>query len=78
MTPAETFMAIEAYMDRQEYEQKLRAWEVWHIAALTRAKRMPPLSALTKAPEGKKLTPDEKQERQKEFEELTEKYGKAK
>ena len=78
MTPAETFMAIEAHIWQQEQEQKLRAWEVWHIAALTRVKRMPPLSALTKAPEGKKLSPDEKQERQKEFEELTERYGKTK
>lgn len=71
-------MAIEANIWQQEQAQKLRAWEVWHIAALTRVKRMPPLSALTKAPEGRTLSPDEKRERQKEFEELTEKHGKTK
>ena len=78
MTPAETYMTIEAHIWKQEQDQKLRAWEVWHIAALTRAKRMPPLSALTKAPDGKQLSPDEKLERQREFEDLTNKYGKAK
>lgn len=75
MTPEETYKTIEANIWRQEQEHKQLTWQVWHIAALSRVKKMPPLSALIKAPPAKKLDEDEKRERQKEFEELTKKYG---
>lgn len=36
----------EADEKRIEYEQKARAWLAWHIVALDRTKRLPPLKSL--------------------------------
>ncbi len=74
-TPAEIYVAIDAYGWGLEQKQKQLAWAVWHIAALTRAKKMPPLSSLVKPAPAKKLTEEEKLKRQKEFEEMVEKNG---
>lgn len=70
MTPPETYMAIEAATWRMEHEQRLMAWTAWHVAALSRAKKLPSLTKILTPPEAKKLTPDEAATRRKEFEDM--------
>jgi len=36
----------EADEKRLEYEQRARAWLAWHVVALDRTKRLPPLKSL--------------------------------
>ena len=74
-TPAEIYASIEAYTWGLEQQQQQLAWGVWHIAALTRAKKLPPLSALMKPKDAQPLTDDEKAVREQEFREMVEKYG---
>ena len=49
----------------------MRAWAVWHVAALSRVKRLPALSRLIQAPEAKPLSEEEAVERRSEFEEMS-------
>lgn len=44
MTPRETAQVIEAAWWRWDRERERLAWQSWQIAALSRAKRLPPLS----------------------------------
>jgi len=74
MTPAETYMAIEASLWQMEHEQRLTAWAVWHVAALGRARKMPALQALLKQPGAKALSPEEAEERRKEFDQMRHKW----
>lgn len=67
-------MTIEAEQWRLEAEQRNMAWAVWHIAALTRAKKMPALQALIRQPDAKPLSEDEAHERRAEFRKLKEKW----
>lgn len=52
-TPATIRLTIEAATERREAEHNDRAWLAWHIAALTRATRLPSLDKL----KAKKQTP---------------------
>ncbi len=74
MTPVEVYMAIEASVWRMEREQRMTAWAVWHIAALTRARKMPALQALLKQPAAKALTPEEAEEKRAEFETMRQRW----
>lgn len=46
LTPRETVMACQAAMWRMEQAQEQALSLAWHMAALTRAKRIPPLARL--------------------------------
>lgn len=78
MTPRETMQTIEAATWRLEQEQRERAWLAWHVAALSRAKKLPPLGRLLKSPEAKDLSGDELERRQEEFESMTANWQRAK
>ena len=75
MTPKETFEYIEAFTWRMDQEQRERIWTVWHIAAFTRAKRLPAYETLIQPKDGKQLSEEEKRIRQEEFEELRKRMG---
>lgn len=74
LTPAETFVVLEAWGWRVEQEQKGRAWLAWHIAALQRMKRLPPLSRLVGRAKPKVLTGEEKERVKREHAEMVEKF----
>ena len=46
LTPAETMGVLRAWAWREERAQERLAWQVWHIAALQRTKRLPALARL--------------------------------
>ena len=52
-TPYEIFIAIDAFVWNVDRENKRDAWLAWNIAALTRAKRLPPLKRFLKGKPGK-------------------------
>jgi hypothetical protein len=68
MTPRETYATIEAAAWRAEQEQKARAWLAWHTAALSRAKRMPPLARLLPLPAARPLSKEDAAKKRSEFE----------
>jgi len=68
LTPRETMAAIEAAAWRMQQEQALTVSLAWHTAALTRAKRLPPLSQLLAKLKPRKNIPLE--QRREEFEDL--------
>lgn len=74
MTPCETTQEIKAANWRLEQGQRARAWLAWHTAALSRAKKMPPLARLVNPPEAKTLRPDELEARRREFAEMRSKW----
>ena len=79
LTPRETYMMLDAHLwreeqrrkeDEQRLEQELTL--AWLIAALTRAKRLPPLRVLlTAAKPAKPLKGEELEQRRSEFMEMT-------
>lgn len=73
MTPRETMAVIRAAAWQLEQEQRGRAWLAWHIAVLSRAKKVPPLQALLSSPNGKRLEGAELEKRRNEFAEMKEK-----
>lgn len=70
LTPREMRLVFEARAEQARLAHRQRAWLAWHVAALTRAKRMPPLARLIPAPPARKLTAEEKERRAREFEEM--------
>lgn len=73
MTPRETAAVIRAGAWQMEQEQRGRAWLAWHVAVLSRAKKVPPLQALISAPGSKRLEGAELEKRRNEFAEMKEK-----
>lgn len=71
LTPAEATMAIEAAIWQAEQEHRMRAWAVWHVAALSRVKKLPALSRLIQSPEAKPLSEEAAVDRRSEFEEMS-------
>lgn len=71
-TPREVYAAIDAFSWQVDRENKRDAWLVWHIAALSRAKRLPPLKRLMggKEKDGKRLTGEKLEQRRKERREI--------
>lgn len=70
MTPRETVQEIEAANWRLEQDQRARAWLAWHTAALSRARKMPPLARVVNPPEARALRPYEAEARRREFAEM--------
>lgn len=77
MTPCETTQEIKAANWRLEQGQRARAWLAWHTAALSRAKKMPPLARLVNPPEAKALRPEEAEARRREFAEMRARWKKV-
>jgi hypothetical protein len=73
MTPREMFAAIEAVSWRLEREHRRDAWLAWHIAALSRAKRMPPLQRLIAPGKARALDGEELERRRAEHREIVQK-----
>ena len=70
MTPRETYSYLTAFQWRQEREQKQALWQAWHVAYLTRAKRMPSLSKLLHPPQARALHGEELARRRQERDEM--------
>ncbi len=77
LTPRETFMVLEAAGRRWEREHRRDAWLAWHVAALGRAKKLPPLQRLLGTKPARTLRGAELAKRQREFEELKRSMGAA-
>jgi hypothetical protein len=76
MTPRETAAVIEAAAWRFDQEQRGRAWLAWHVAVLSRMKKIPPLQKLLANPKAKALSGEELEKRRQEFGEMKEKAKK--
>lgn len=72
MTPREVGAAIEAFAWRMEREHRRDAWLAWHVAALSRAKRLPPLRRLLGGGETRALEGEELERRRRERDEMLE------
>ena len=72
MTPRETNAAIEAFAWRVEREHRRDAWLAWHVAALSRARRLPPLRRLLGGGETRELKGEELMRRRRERDEMLE------
>jgi len=70
LTPHETYMAIEAAAWRLEREHRRDAWLAWHVAALTRAKRLPALKRLLGTDKARALEGEELEGRRTEHREI--------
>jgi len=75
LTPRETAAVIEAAAWRMEREQRRDVWLAWHVAALSRAKRLPALQRLMGGGKARPLTGEELEQRREEHEELKRKMG---
>jgi len=73
LTPRETYAVIEASSCRLEREHRRDAWLAWHIAALSRAKRLPPLQRLIAPGKAKALKGEELERRRAEHREIVQK-----
>ena len=73
LTPVETFAIIEATNWRLEREHRRDAWLAWHIAALSRAKRLPALQRLLGAGKARALEGEELERRRGEHREIMQK-----
>lgn len=69
-------MVFDAAVWRQEQDRERDLWLAWHTAALSRAKKLPPLERLLRPRKSKALTAEEKAARKAEFEALKERMGK--
>jgi hypothetical protein len=69
MTPRETVAFVEAAAWRMEQEQRARMGLAWHIAALSRAKKLPPLQRMLGGGRTRKLEGEELEKRRREHEE---------
>ena len=68
-------MAMQAAQERERRHHEDMAWLAWHVAVLSRAKRMPSLNAVLGKNQTKQLTPDQVETRKAEFAELTERMA---
>jgi len=73
LTPRETYAAIEAARWQLEREHRRDAWLAWHIAALSRAKRLPALQRLIGAGKARALEGEELERRRAEHREIMQK-----
>ena len=73
LTPRETYATIEASSWRLEREHRRDAWLAWHIAALSRAKRLPPLQRLIAPGKARTLVGEELERRRTEHREIMQK-----
>lgn len=73
LTPGEFHQLADGYQWRQKEEARGRIALAWHIAALSRQKRLPPLERLLKPDGGTNLKTVE--ERRVEYAELKQRLG---
>ena len=73
LTPRETYMVLEAANWRLEREHRRDAWLAWHIAALSRAKRLPALQRLISPGKARALKGEELERRRAEHREIVQK-----
>lgn len=59
---------------RWQQDQKRDAWLAWHIAALSRGKKLPSLARVMPKPPARTLKGAELRERQAEFAELSQRH----
>ena len=71
MTPAETFLSLEAALWREERRQRAEVTAAWLTAKLSRAKRIPALKILLADSRPQKSSPAELAQRGQEFREMT-------
>jgi hypothetical protein len=71
MTPKETALAFAGAAWRQEQARENNAWLAWHMAALGRVKRLPPLRRFIHPVKGE-VTPEELDKKKREFEAMKE------
>ncbi len=74
MTPRETEVVIDAYVDKKELEGKEMRAHAWMVAALSRSKKMPELDKFLDPPKPK--TPEEIEADKRFFEEMRQRYSK--
>jgi hypothetical protein len=72
LTPREVYAAIEAAGWRLEQEHRRAGWLAWHVAALSRAKRLPALARMMGGGKAKALTSEELETRRQEYGEIVE------
>lgn len=70
LTPRELMLHFEAYEARAVREHQRDAWLAWHIAALSRAKRLPSLRRLMGLDRARPLHGEELERRRAEHAEL--------
>lgn len=70
LTPKETFAAIDAAAWRQDVDHRRNAWLAWHVAALSRAKRLPSLKRLVEPKDAKPLHGEELERRRQERDDM--------
>lgn len=70
LTPRETYAVLRAAAWKAKQRQRQDAWLAWHIAALSRRRRLPRLSQMMKHPEAKALEGEELEQRREERDEM--------
>lgn len=70
LTPRETLAAIEAAAWRTEQAQRQDAWLAWHIAALSRARRLPRLARIVRPADAEPLKGEALECRREERDEM--------
>lgn len=78
LTPRETYVVIQAAQWRMEREHRRDMWLAWHVAALSRAKRLPALKGLLGAGKARALTGKELKRRRAEHQEIMKKIDVSK
>ena len=73
LTPHETYAAIEAAGWRMERAHKRDLCLAWHVAALSRAKRLPPLKRLLGTDKARALEGEELERKRAEHREIMQK-----
>ena len=75
LTPKELRLHFEADVWRQAQRVRRDAWIAWHIAALGRMKKLPPLRTMLDGGEAKPLRGEELERRRAEHEDIVRKLG---
>lgn len=77
LTPRETALTFEAAAKRMERERQRDAWLAWHVAALVRAKRFPPLKRVLGLDKARPLEGEELERRRREHQEIVERMTRS-
>lgn len=72
LTPREVYQVVQAAQWRAERAHRRDGWLAWHVAALTRARRLPELQQMFMSREARPLHGEELERRRREHEEMLE------
>jgi len=75
LTPRELFAVVEAATWQREQAQRRDMWLAWHIAALSRTKRLPALQKLIRPGKAKALHGEALEARRRERDEMLERFN---